>query len=202
MTTGLQRGRTVMEVLTDLLKAESRALPGSPCARAHGVGVNRLEEEIRVGKAGHLAARLSRLELVVLDELGYLPFARSGGQMLFHLVSKRLTNRPRPSPPAAQMNTAVLDDRIEASLIIADAQDARQNRIKASPGTMAITIAVFRRDDSIPEIIRTAAAGPSDGEHSVRLRALHRAAVGHRSNTRAYADDAAATVIGQAARHR
>ncbi|HEX8055812.1 MAG TPA: IS21-like element helper ATPase IstB, partial [Novosphingobium sp.] len=50
--------------------------------------VNRLEEESRLGKAGVLAAQLSRLDLVVLDELGYLPFARSGGQLLFHLVSK------------------------------------------------------------------------------------------------------------------
>ena len=41
-----------------------------------------------VGKGGALAAQLSRLELVVLDELGYLPFARSGGQLLFHLISK------------------------------------------------------------------------------------------------------------------
>ena len=50
--------------------------------------VNRLEEETRLGKAGHLASQLVRLDLVVLDELGYLPFARSGGQLLFHLVSK------------------------------------------------------------------------------------------------------------------
>ena len=50
--------------------------------------VTRLEEEARIGKAGSLAAQLSRLELVVLDELGYLPFARSGGQLLFHLISK------------------------------------------------------------------------------------------------------------------
>jgi DNA replication protein DnaC len=50
--------------------------------------VTRLEEETRIGKAGALAAHLSRLDLVVLDELGYLPFARSGGQLLFHLVSK------------------------------------------------------------------------------------------------------------------
>jgi len=162
VTTGLQRGRTVMEVLTDLLKAEAAhrhaasiryrmsaaKLPvikdldafvfdGTPIneglvrslhagsfldarrnivlvggtgtgkthlaiaitvavVRAGARGryfntvdlVNRLEEETRVGKAGHLAAQLSRLELVVLDELGYLPFARSGGQLLFHLVSK------------------------------------------------------------------------------------------------------------------
>jgi DNA replication protein DnaC len=42
--------------------------------------VNRLEEEARRGKAGSLAAQLCRLDVVVLDELGYLPFARSGGQ--------------------------------------------------------------------------------------------------------------------------
>ena len=50
--------------------------------------MNRLEEEARIGKAGTLAGQLSRLDVVVLDELGYLPFARSGGQLLFHLVSK------------------------------------------------------------------------------------------------------------------
>ena len=55
--------------------------------QVHGV-VNRLEEEARIGKAGALAAQLSRLDVVVLDELGYPPFARPGGQLLFHLVSK------------------------------------------------------------------------------------------------------------------
>jgi hypothetical protein len=50
--------------------------------------VTRLEEEARNGKSGALAAQLSRLDLIVLDELGYLPFARSGGQLLFHLISK------------------------------------------------------------------------------------------------------------------
>jgi hypothetical protein len=50
--------------------------------------VTRLEEETRIGKGGTLAAQLSRLDLIVLDELGYLPFARSGGQLLFHVISK------------------------------------------------------------------------------------------------------------------
>ena len=65
------------------------------CAPAPGAAtsntvdlVNRLEEEVRLGKAGALASQLGRLDLVVLDELGYLPFARSGGQLLFHLISK------------------------------------------------------------------------------------------------------------------
>ncbi len=44
--------------------------------------VNRLEAETRAGKAGQMAASLTQVDLVVLDELGYLPFPQSGGQML------------------------------------------------------------------------------------------------------------------------
>src|SRR5208283_1595756 len=50
--------------------------------------VNRLEAEARAGVAGRLAEQLTRVDLVVLDELGYLPFAQSGGQLLFHLISR------------------------------------------------------------------------------------------------------------------
>src|SRR4051795_3765134 len=44
-------------------------------------------ERLRAGQAGKLAGQLARVDLVVLDELGYLPFAQSGGQLLFHLLS-------------------------------------------------------------------------------------------------------------------
>ena len=50
--------------------------------------VNALEQEKAQGKSGQLAERLLRLDLVILDELGYLPFSASGGAMLFHLLSK------------------------------------------------------------------------------------------------------------------
>lgn len=50
--------------------------------------VNKLEAEARAGRAGRLAEHLMRLDFVVLDEQGYLPFAQSGGQLLFHLISK------------------------------------------------------------------------------------------------------------------
>jgi len=50
--------------------------------------VNQLEQEKLGGRGGKLAESLSRLHLVVLDELGYLPFSKSGGQLLFHLISK------------------------------------------------------------------------------------------------------------------
>jgi len=50
--------------------------------------VNRLESEARAGRQGRLADYLTRLDFVVLDELGYLPFAQTGGQLLFHLISR------------------------------------------------------------------------------------------------------------------
>jgi DNA replication protein DnaC len=60
--------------------------------------VNRLETETRNGRQGRLADHLTRMDFIVLDELGYLPFAQSGGQLLFHLVS-RSTSAPRSSSP-------------------------------------------------------------------------------------------------------
>jgi hypothetical protein len=66
------------------------------CIRGGGRGrffnvvdlVNRLEAEVRSGRPGRLADYLCRKDFVVLDELGYLPFAQAGGQLLFHLVSR------------------------------------------------------------------------------------------------------------------
>ncbi len=50
--------------------------------------VNALEQEKLNGKQGRLANRLTHVDLVILDELGYLPFSQVGGALLFHLLSK------------------------------------------------------------------------------------------------------------------
>ena len=50
--------------------------------------VNHLEAEARDGRQRRTAELLCRRDLVVLDELGYLPFAHNGGQLLFHLMSR------------------------------------------------------------------------------------------------------------------
>jgi DNA replication protein DnaC len=83
--------------------------------------VNQLEAEARAGGAGRLATQLARADLVILDELGYLPFPRAGGQMLFHLISRLYertsvivtTNLPFAEWPSvfgdAKMTTALLD---------------------------------------------------------------------------------------------
>jgi len=69
---------------------------GRACIRAGSRGrffntvdlVNKLEAETRSGRQGRLADYLTRLDFVILDELGYLPFAQAGGQLLFHVVSR------------------------------------------------------------------------------------------------------------------
>jgi DNA replication protein DnaC len=50
--------------------------------------VNKLDAEARADRQGRTADLLCRLDFLILDELGYLPFAQTGGQLLFHLISR------------------------------------------------------------------------------------------------------------------
>jgi DNA replication protein DnaC len=104
--------------------------------------VNALEQEEAQGRSGQIAVRLTRCDLVVLDELGSLPFSASGGALLFHLPSKLYEKAfvaitPNPSFSEwsgvfgdAKMTTAMLERLTQHCHIVETGNDSL--RFKAS----------------------------------------------------------------------
>ena len=97
---------------------------------------------------GRLMRRLERIDLVLLDEVGFVPFDRVGGELLFNVLAARHGRRsvlittnlafaewPRVFGGDEKLTTALLDRLAEHATVITTKGKSYRMRKRATPAT-------------------------------------------------------------------
>jgi DNA replication protein DnaC len=119
--------------------------------------VRTLVEARDARELGRFQRRLHRLDLIVLDELGFVPFDRAGGELLFNVLSDRHGRRsvvittnlnfsewPRVFGGDEKLTAALLDRLAEAATIITTR--GKSYRMRNRKGAVAPT----EKGDKVP----------------------------------------------------
>ncbi|WP_445612378.1 IS21-like element helper ATPase IstB [Geobacillus sp. YF-1] len=103
------------------------ALGLKACERGHEVRffrvadlVAQLEEALKDGTLGRLKRHIDTCELLILDELGYVPFQKQGSELLFHIIAdcyERKSVIVTSNLEFGQWNRVFGDNRLTAALV-------------------------------------------------------------------------------------
>lgn len=103
------------------------ALGLKACERGHEVRffrvadlVDQLEEALKDGTLGRLKRQIDTCELLILDELGYVPFQKQGSELLFHIIAdcyERKSVIVTSNLEFGQWNRVFGDNRLTAALV-------------------------------------------------------------------------------------
>lgn len=82
--------------------------------------VEKLEESLRKGNLGSFKRSIESCDLLILDELGYLPFSKEGAELLFHLIAECYERKSiivTSNLEFSQWNRVFMEPRLTAALV-------------------------------------------------------------------------------------